>query len=76
MSAYQNASDPKLVGGYYILKVEEFGGCPRIVRGDLGTEIVCVRDSQRFLRENDDDDMAGHRSFLEGPSTANQRIEY
>ncbi|XP_072220165.1 uncharacterized protein [Leuresthes tenuis] len=38
LNAYTTNSDPKLIGGYYTEAVERFGGCPRIVRGDLGTE--------------------------------------
>nr|XP_054761103.1 uncharacterized protein LOC129267417 [Lytechinus pictus] len=76
MNAYHTSSDPKVIGGYYIEKVSDIGGCPSVVRGDLGTENGYVRDFQRFFREDDEDGMAGIRSYLEGPSTANQRIEY
>ncbi len=52
------------------------GGCPKIVRGDAGTENAYVRDIHRFLRMDNDDPMAGDISYMEGTSTANQRIEY
>ncbi|RXM31045.1 hypothetical protein EOD39_17359 [Acipenser ruthenus] len=54
--------------------VESLGGCPRIVRGDPGTENGHVRDFQRFLRRNVHDGML-IESYVEGASTANQRIE-
>ncbi|KAF3837788.1 hypothetical protein F7725_009556, partial [Dissostichus mawsoni] len=54
--------------------VEKLGGCPRIVRGDKGTENVKVRDFQRFVRRNIQDRSAID-SYIEGASTANQRID-
>ncbi|CAJ1057724.1 uncharacterized protein LOC110369479 [Xyrichtys novacula] len=45
-----------------------------IVRGDLGTENGYVRDFQRFLVPIHPDGTVD--SYLEGASTANQRIEY
>ncbi|XP_061739265.1 uncharacterized protein LOC133556012 [Nerophis ophidion] len=74
MNAFTTSSDPKIIGGYYMEAVKKFGGCPRIVRGDRGTENVKVRDFQRFLRRNIDDG-SGIDSYIEGASTANQRIE-
>ena len=47
-NAYNTSSDPLMIGGYYTVAVERFGGCPRIVRGDRGTENSCVRDFQQF----------------------------
>ena len=54
--------------------VQKFGGCPKIVRGDRGTENVKVRDFQHFLRRNIHDG-SDVDSYIEGASTANQRIE-
>lgn len=54
--------------------VERLGGCPRVVRGDLGTENGHVRDFQRFLYVSHEDESLD--SYLEGASTANQRIEH
>lgn len=65
------------LGGYYIEAVQRLGGCPRVVRGtetDLGTENCFVRDFQRFLVPADRDGTLD--SYLEGASTAKQRIEY
>ncbi|KAF3836685.1 hypothetical protein F7725_004149 [Dissostichus mawsoni] len=73
MNAFTTSSDPKIVGGYYIEAVEKLGGCPRIVRGDKGTENVKVRDVQRFVRRNIQDGSAID-SYIEGASTANLQM--
>jgi len=51
---------------------ERLSGCPRIVRGDQGTENVRVRDFQCFLRRNIHNGTAID-SYIEGASTSNQR---
>ena len=75
MEAFTTNSDPKLIAGYFIRTVSNIGGCPERIRAGRGTENVCVRDVQIFLRRNHTDSFAGERSFLYGRSTANQRIE-
>ncbi|XP_019206659.1 uncharacterized protein LOC109196682 [Oreochromis niloticus] len=75
LRAAHTNSDPKVIGGYFVEAVESRGGFPRLVRTDMGTENVLVRDLQRYLRRNDGDDRAGDRSYVTGASTANQRIE-
>ena len=72
LKAYNTNSDPKLIGGYYIEAVQRSAGCPRVMRGDLGTENGHVRAFQRFLVPMEE----SLDSYLEGASTANQRIEY
>lgn len=52
LNAYTTRSDPKLIGGYYIGAVHHLGGCPRVVRGDLGTENGHVKDFQHLLHIN------------------------
>ncbi|KAI3362647.1 hypothetical protein L3Q82_001631 [Scortum barcoo] len=74
LNAYATNSDPKLIGGYYIKAVKRLGGCPRVVRGDLGTVNGHVRGFQCFLVPTSPDDTLD--SYLEGASTTNQRIEY
>ncbi|XP_059187145.1 uncharacterized protein LOC131969929 [Centropristis striata] len=74
MNAFTTSSDPKIIGGYYMEAVQRLFGCPRIVRGDRGTENVKVKDFQRFLHRNIHDS-SGIDSYIEGASTANQRIE-
>lgn len=75
LCVYSTSSDPQVIAGYFIEAVEEYGGCPRIVRTDKGTENSIVRDCQRYMRRNDADHFCQERSFLYGRSTANQRIE-
>lgn len=74
LNAYTTSSDPRLIGGYYLEAVHRLRGCPRVVRGDLGTENGRVGAFQRFLIPTQPDDTLD--SYLEGASTGNQRIEY
>ncbi|KAL1276415.1 hypothetical protein QQF64_036038 [Cirrhinus molitorella] len=46
------------IGRYFVETLELLGGCPRLVRTDMGTENVVVRDIQWYLRRNDDDERA------------------
>ena len=69
--AYTSSSDPKLTGGYYTEAVQCLGGCPRVVRGDLGTENGNVRGFQHFLLPTHPDGTLD--GYSEGASTANQR---
>ncbi|KAJ8011875.1 hypothetical protein DPEC_G00062830 [Dallia pectoralis] len=73
-SAY-TSSDPRVIGSYFVGAMQELGGGPRLVRTDMGTENVVVRDIQRNLRSDGEDIWAGEKSFIAGASTANQRIE-
>ncbi len=73
-AAFTN-SDPSVIGGCYIEAVERSGGYPTLMRTDMGTENVVLRDIQVFFRQNDEDSRAGQSSFLIGRSSANQRIE-
>ena len=75
MHANYTASDPKVVGGYFMNAVSDLGGCPKTVRGDRGTENRYVEQFQCFfdeLNENEDNDQI---RFMYGRSTANQRLE-
>jgi hypothetical protein len=76
LNCYNSSSNPKIIGGYFIEAVSSLRGCPSVIRGDHGTENVRVRQFQIFFRREDNDGRAGERSYLAGPSTANQRIEY
>lgn len=73
--AAYTSSDPHVIGGYFIEAVDQAGGCPRIVRTDLGTENVVIRDIQTFLRRHDTDNRSGDQSYIAGTSKTNQRIE-
>lgn len=68
VNAYRTSSDPKVTGGYFIESVSKTGGCPHLVRGDMGTENGHIAQMQEFLTERE-------KSFLYGKSTGNQRIE-
>lgn len=62
-----------VIGGYYTEAVECLEGCPRVVKGVIGTENAYVRDFPRFLLHVLHDPL---ESYQEGASTANQRTEY
>ncbi|XDV33831.1 hypothetical protein PO909_004099 [Leuciscus waleckii] len=75
LKAAHTNSNPAIIAGYFVESVQQTGGCPRIIRCDMGTENVIMRDIQMFFRRNDVDERAGARSCITGVSTANQRIE-
>jgi len=70
LNVYNTNNNPRIIGGYFLEAVKESGGCPRIVRGDCGTENGIVRDFQRFFQHN-----SSGNAYIDGASTANQRIE-
>jgi len=75
LKACRSNNDPSVIASFFVDAITEISGCPRIVRGDFGTENVTVRNIQHFLRRNSTDDRRGERSYIDGASTANQRIE-
>lgn len=74
LNVYNTNNNPKIIGGYYLEAVREYGGCAHIVRGDFGTENVVVRDFQNFFRRSVNGELAV-TAYIDGSSTANQRIE-
>ena len=76
LEASTTNSDPKVIANYFIGAVKERAGCPKRMRGDLGTENVYIEDMQTFLRRDHRDEFAGGRSYISGRSTQNQRIEW
>ena len=62
-----SSSDPSIIGGHFVEALETLGACPKLVRGDRGTENKFVAIMQSFLSQTE--------SFIYGPSTSNQRIE-
>ena len=48
--------------------VEQTGGCPWIIRMDLGTEIVVIRDIHIFLRRHDIEKRCVDLSYIAGTS--------
>lgn len=67
--------NPNVVVDYFLSTVQQLGGVPRLVRADKGTENIWVSAMQKLLRMNQGDNLAGHNSFIQGKSSANQRIE-
>lgn len=67
--------NPNVIVDYFLSTVQQLGGVPRLVRTDKGTENVWIAVMQKLLRMNQNDALAGHKSFIEGKSSANQRIE-
>lgn len=75
LCVYHNNSNPRIIGGYYISAVEKARGCPKLVRGDLGTENGHVKEFQHFLhRDRHTGELCGD-AYIAGTSTHNQRIE-
>lgn len=72
LNVYKTNNNPRIIGGYFLEAIEQCGGCPRFVRGDYGTENGHVRNFQTFFMRHTPD---GIRSYIDGASTANQRIE-
>ena len=68
-------NDPKVVMNYYIDAVSKLQFIPTLVRSDHGTENVLVQDLHTGLRSRFNDNFSGHKAFLKGKSSANQRIE-
>ena len=75
LNADKTNNNPKIIGGNYLSAVIRLKGFPRVVRADFGTENVVVRDMQVFFRRDALDSRAGSRSYIDGSSTANERIE-
>ena len=68
-------NDPFVIAQIFSECCREAGGIPARVRSDCGTENVIVAGAQSYLRRHDDDEHAGLRAHIYGPSTGNQRIE-
>jgi len=69
LTVYHTNSDPRIIAVYYYETVSELHACPLIVQGDRGTENGIVKLLQTRLTEQQ------NGKYLEGASTANQRIE-
>ena len=65
----------KVVASHYLDTVEQLGGVPSRLRSDKGTENPVIGRMQQFFRWQDDDQFSASKSFLQGKSSANQRIE-
>ncbi len=67
LKVYTTNSNPRIVAGYFMKEVQRRSACPKLIRGDMGTENAKIREFQNFLTRKD--------SFLYGTSQHNQRIE-
>ena len=54
-------NNPMVTVQYYLDCVRQLGGCPRVVRGDCGTENIHIAAVQRFLRRYCQDNLAGKK---------------
>ena len=72
---FPSNNDPMITVQYFIDCARQLRGCPRVVRGDCGTENIHIAAVQRFLRRNCQNGSAGTKSFMYGKSITNQRIE-
>jgi hypothetical protein len=70
---YTTNNDPRLIAGYFFEAMQEYSGCPRVVRGDCGTENVRVKLIQEQLMGNGRN--GHHTAYIQGSSTSNHRIE-
>lgn len=68
-------NDPAVIAGFYLGAVEELDGCPVILRTDTGTENTVIAAVQRYLRCDGQDEHAGAKAYVYGPSHSNERIE-
>ena len=75
LNVLKSDKDPKEVCNLFVNYLTVIKGVPHKIVADRGTENVFIGGSQRFLRRNHEDDLAGHLSFLFGKSIANRRIE-
>lgn len=67
LKANTTSSNPRVVASYYMEEVRIRMACPKLIRGDLGTENGKVAEFQNFMTDTE--------SFLYGTSQHNQRIE-
>ena len=75
LNVLRSNKDPKELCNLFINYLTVMKGVPRKTVADRGTDNVFIAGSQRFLRRNHENDLAGHSSFLFRKSIANQRIE-
>ena len=66
--------NPSVVASHYLSTVHQLQGVPRRMRCDRGTENTIIGTLQQFFRWHDDE-FAENKSFVQGKSSANQRIE-
>ena len=65
-------NNPMVTVQYYLDCVRPLGGCPRVVRGDCGTENIHIAAVQRFLRRHCQNNLAGKKCVLYGKSVGSR----
>ena len=50
LKAGNNSNDPKIIASYYMESLVSLGGCPRMIRADMGTENGIVEELQNVLK--------------------------
>ena len=66
--------DPSVIAQFFVDHIRNTGGVPVMVFAELGTENCHVRDIQRILRWNHNDQHNGMNSFRYTKSPHNQRM--
>ena len=64
-----------MIASPYLNTVQPLEGLPVRMRCDKGTESAVIGVLQQYFRWQDDDEFAGSKSFFQGRSSGNQRIE-
>lgn len=67
--------NPHIIAFYYLNAIKKFKCVPTLLRSDAGTENPIVEGIHKALRQGQDDELAGERSYITGKSVHNQRIE-
>ena len=73
LNVYITNKDPALIAGYFYQSIDRFGGCPKLLRFDAGTENGILKEIQTSLMGNGRNGKPN--TWIEGTSTLNQRIE-
>ena len=75
LEANSTNKNPKVVALHFLDTVEQLGGVPRRIGCDKGTENTVIGRLQQLFRWSDNDEFSATKSFVQGKSSANQRIE-
>ena len=68
-------NNPKMTAYYFLKTVKKLKLLPTTMRSDKGTENTLIESLQVCLRLKHNDKYAGKKSFFQGKSVRNQRIE-
>lgn len=68
-------NNPRVVANYFLNNIKKLKVVPTLLRTDLGTENMYVGLLQTYFRYFHADTLARQKSFIQGKSTSNQRIE-